>query len=295
MKKYILIAILIIFVISVIIGNIFLNNRKQSENTKILTSFYPLYIITMNVTEGAQNIEVTNMTEKLKGCIHEYTLTTEDLKKFETTDVYIQNGNGIESFSDKVKELYPKIKVINSTENIVRTIEDEEEDEINPHMWLNLDNYIKQIENITNELKSIDSQNSEIYETNKDKYTKKIQELKEKKQTLNLNGKKAICLNEGLVYLLDEIGMDVTSIETNHEHSSLSALQLKQIIEQIKKENIKLVFIDKDDDTKIADTIKNETEVEIYRLDSGMYGDNSLESYLNTMNNNYDVLLNISI
>ena len=53
----------------------------QKENYKIVTSFYPMYIIVRNITDGANNVQLVNMTEQNTGCIHDYTLTTNDMKK----------------------------------------------------------------------------------------------------------------------------------------------------------------------------------------------------------------------
>ena len=37
----------------------------------------------LNITEGAQNVSVENMTSNNVGCLHDYTLTTNDLIKLE--------------------------------------------------------------------------------------------------------------------------------------------------------------------------------------------------------------------
>ena len=97
-KKILAIGLLIILIILIVIGNI--NRRtikKENEDYKILTSFYPIYIMTLNITNGAKNVQVSNMAEKFTGCIHDYTLTTQDLKKFEECDLFIQNGADLEN------------------------------------------------------------------------------------------------------------------------------------------------------------------------------------------------------
>ena len=93
MKKRILIAGGILFcVVALIIFLCVKNNSKNNEqgqesnNFKIVTSFYPIYIIAENVTEGASNIELENMAELNGGCLHNYTLSTSDVKKVENAD-----------------------------------------------------------------------------------------------------------------------------------------------------------------------------------------------------------------
>lgn len=293
-KKIITIVIFIlILIILITIANLLKQAKKQDDaNFKILTSFYPIYIMTTNITDGASGVDVSNMAEHITGCIHDYTLTVADLRKFEDADVFIQNGKKLESFTDKIIELYPNVKIIESGENVDNLIEDEEE--INAHIWLSIDNYISQINNIASNLSKLNPENAEIYAKNRTEYLEKLNKLKIEYNTIiNLQNKKAICLNDSLEYLLNDMKIDVTSIETNHEESVLSAETLRNIINKMKKENIKTIFVDKDDNIKTAQILADETEAKIYTLDSGMSGNGIKEDYINVMQYNLEVLRNI--
>ena len=293
-KKYIIIIILIaIFLAVIIIGNLNKTKNKSNNNYKVLTSFYPLYIMTLNITNGAQNVEVGNMADKITGCIHDYTLSTADLKKFENTNIFIQNGAGLESFSQKVIDAYPNVKIVNCADSISNFIEDEDGDK-NGHVWLGLDNYESEVKEIASKLSENNSINASIYEENARAYIQKIDEIKTKFNGIsNLNGKNAICLNESLEYLLNDLKINTTMIETDHEQNSLSAETVKNIISDMKKSNSKMIFIDKNDDSKVADTIAKETGAIVYRLDSEMTGEKDLNAYINAMNYNYDILSKI--
>ena len=293
-KKYIIIIILIaIFFAVIIIGNLNKTKNKSNNNYKVLTSFYPLYIMTLNITNGAQNVEVGNMADKITGCIHDYTLSTADLKKFEDTNIFIQNGAGLESFSQKVIDAYPNVKIVNCADSISNFIEDEDGDK-NGHVWLGLDNYESEVKEIASKLSENNSINASIYEENARAYIQKIDEIKTKFNGIsNLNGKNAICLNESLEYLLNDLKINTTMIETDHEQNSLSAETVKNIISDMKKSNSKMIFIDKNDDSKVADTIAKETGAIVYVLDSEMTGEKNLDAYINAMNYNYEVLSKI--
>ena len=165
-KKIIAILIISILIIVVIAYGMNSNDKKQDDGkTKILTSFYPIYIMTLNITNGARNVEVSNMADKLTGCIHDYTLTTTDLKKFEDTDIFIQNGAGLESFSDKVVTSYQNVKIINAAENVTDFIYSDD-GESNSHIWLSIENYKSEIQQITKELSKLDNANASIYNIN---------------------------------------------------------------------------------------------------------------------------------
>ena len=115
--KYIIIAIILLaLIVAIIILNINRNSRENMEDgtTKIVTSFYPMYIIAENITEGAKNIELANMADVNVGCLHDYTLTTEDMKKVENADIFIIKGLGMEDFIDKVISSNESMMVIDS-------------------------------------------------------------------------------------------------------------------------------------------------------------------------------------
>ena len=143
---------------------------------------------------------------------------------------------------------------------------------------------------IANELSKIDSKNADTYLENCNSYLQKLDELQEKFKQLNLQNQKAICLNESLEYLLRENNIDETLVETDHEQASISAKMVKDIISKMNEENIDAIFIDKNDSDKLALVLQNETDAKIYVLDSGMNGKEDLNSYIETMTKNYEIL-----
>ena len=189
---------------------------------------------------------------------------------------------------DKIISAYPELKVIDSSNDISNKIQDE----INPHIWTSLENYIKQAETICQKLCVYDNKNAEAYKTNCENYLRKINEEKQKYETelQKLNGEKAICLNEGLEYLLKELKMQVTQVETNHEESTMSAETLKNLIEKMKNEKIQVIVVDKDDNIKNAETLANETGAKIYKLDSGLTGETNNNAYIDKLEANFLVL-----
>lgn len=293
MKKYmkysaIIVATILIIVMILIIKNN--NNKGENSNFKIVTSFYPIYIMASNITEGAENIELVSMADVNTGCVHNYTLTTSDMKKIENADVFIQNGLNLESFMDKAITSNQNMKIIDSSENMQNLIK--ENDETNPHIWTSISNYIAQVKNITKGLKEVNPENAEIYEENSKQYIKELTQLKLKYETelQKLNGKNAISLNESFEYLARELGLNLTTIHTSHEDSTMSAENLKNIINIVKQNDIKIIIVDINDDLKNAQTIANETGATIYKLNSGVTGTLNKNAYINSMNNNLEIL-----
>ena len=287
--KYTMMGMLIlIIIIAIIVLNINKRNRDNvnDRKTKIVTSFYPMYIIAENLLEGTENTELVNMADVNVGCLHDYTLTTEDMKKVENADILIINGLGMENFLDKVISSNSNMYIIDSGKNIQNIIKNEEE--TNAHIWTSIENYILQVKNISKELQNQDTLNAKIYKENEERYVDKLENLKEEYLTTlkKLEGQKAIILNEAFEYLAQELKLDYTTVKTDHEESTLSAETLKNIIDRVKKENIKIIIIDKNDNTSNAETIANETEAQIYKLNSGLTGSLDKDAYIKAMEEN---------
>ena len=291
--KYIIIAIVVLAIIATVVTlNI---NKKNMENkedgaVKIVTSFYPMYIIAENITDGAENIELVNMADVNVGCLHDYTLTTEDMKKVEDADIFIMNGLGMESFIEKILDFNQHMNIIDSSteaQNVILNV-----DGVNAHIWTSIDNYIIQVKYISKELINKNQENAEVYQKNADEYIKKLEALKKEIENnlQNLNGKKAICLNEAFEYMGQELGMEMTTIATDHEESTMSADMLSGIIDKVKQENIQIIIIDKNDNRSNAETIANETGAKILELNSGLTGELSKDAYLNQIRENLNIL-----
>ncbi len=291
MNKTIKILFCILLVILVIIAlSLFhkAGKKEENQNTKIVTSFYPIYLIASNLTENAKNVELVNLAQNNVGCLHDYTLSATDMRKMENANIFIQNGLGLENFMDKIIEANKDLKVINSSKQI-NSAE-------NPHVWTSIQNYISQVQVVAEELSIYDEQNSSIYKENCEKYLANLNNLKEKyeEELNNLKNKKAICLNEAILSLLTSMQMQVTNIETNHEESTLSADTIKNTINKMRAENIKAIFIGSEDSAQNAEILANETGATIYKLETLLTGEFNKDEYINKMTKNLEILKQVN-
>ena len=160
----------IISIISALFICIFASGCQKNfaKQTRYVASCYPVYIITLNLIDGIEGTEVIHMSENHQGCLHDFQIQSEDLKNIEKSSAFIINGAGMENFLKKVTDEIPQIKIIDSSKNI-ELLENNchhhhsHEHEYNPHIWMSIDNYIKQTENIAEDLIESDPENEEKY------------------------------------------------------------------------------------------------------------------------------------
>ena len=270
------------------------NNSTESNNKlTIVTSFYPMYISTLNIVKDIPNVEVLNMTTSQTGCLHDYSLSTKDLKTLSNADILIINGAGMESFLDDVIDEYSDLKIIEASKGI-DLIEDTEHDDhtedhdhedhdhdVNPHVWVSISKNIEEVSNIAEELSSLDPNHANEYQDNANEYIAKLENLKtEMHSTLdNIAHKDIITFHEDFPYFAEEFGLNIVGVIEIEPDSEPSAKEVENIISIINEKNIKALFTEPQYSSKIADTIAKETGAYIYTLDPIVTGDSNEKAY----------------
>lgn len=104
------------------------SSTKEKEKFTVVTSFYPMYIATLNIVDGADDVTLENLSEPQTGCLHDFQLTPEDMKLLSTADLFVINGGGIESFMSDVAKTYPDLTVTEACKDVQQLIDEDEED-----------------------------------------------------------------------------------------------------------------------------------------------------------------------
>ena len=298
MMKKMLILFMAFFLIFILIGCNQTNDNNENE-LNIVTSFYPMYIATSNIVDGIDNVKLTNMTKTDVGCLHDYQLTTKDMNILERANVFIINGGGMENFLDKAISAYPKLKVINASENILEEHEHKESHKIgehhheeNSHIWVSISMYIEQVKNIANELSKIDTTNSDKYISNANAYIRKLETLKnEMHEGLDiLSNKNIITFHEAFEFFAEEFDLNVVAVIEREPGTSPSAGELAKIIKIIKDSDANAIFVEPQYDSSIARVISRETNKPVYMLDPVVTGDLDKDAYEKIMRENLKVL-----
>lgn len=269
------------------------NNTKVEEKDtfKIVTSFYPVYVFTKNITKDVPNVVVTNMSNEHDGCLHDYHLTTSDMKLIDDADAFIINGAGMETFLEKAYSVQEDLQVIDSSEN-VELISEMFSDQDNGHIWLSISNAISQVQKIGESLSDIDKENEALYLQNTNEYIKRLENLRnELRESLyGYSDIKLVTSHDAFPYFSEDFGFEIVSVIEKEEGASPTSKEIQDIIDIVKNNEIKGIFIEKDSSTKIADTIGNESGAKVYELDTITSGDGSLTDYEDKMRENIKVI-----
>lgn len=257
------------------------SNKSIESNNKltIVTSFYPMYISTLNIVKDIPDVEVINMTAPQTGCLHDYSLSTKDLKTLSSADIFVINGAGMESFLDDVIDEYSDLKIIEAS-NGISLIEDTDHD-VNPHVWVSISKNIEEVSNIAKELSAFDPNHASEYEANADAYIAKLENLRTEMHAAldNVNNKDIITFHEAFPYFAEEFNLNIAGVIEVEPDSEPSAKEVENIISIINEKNIKALFTEPQYSSKIADTIAKETGASVYTLDPIVTGDANEDAY----------------
>lgn len=296
MKKF-------LFVIAVMLSSVLMAACGEAKNTEdseinVTASFYPIYILAENVIGDTEGINLQNMAQPQTGCLHDYQLSTGDMKKLDTTDIFLINGGGMESFLDNALELFPQLNIVDtskgtvSLENDGHDHEEEGEDEHshnheeNSHFWILPQNAAVQAENICEALSEVCPDKADEFRRNTDNFIESLNDI----ETFDGNGMKVCIFNEAFAYLHLSYGLDVRLCVEMDENQTPSAKEMAEIITTVKEENISLLIAADDASKAIADTVARETDAKVVVLDPVLTGDFSLESYVEALNENARIL-----
>jgi len=262
---------------------------KGADDTETLfvTSVYPLYLAAAQIARDIPDVRVVNLTEEITGCLHDYQLTTGNMKTLERADVFIVNGAGLEGYVDTVARDLPGLTVIEAAKGIPLIDE-------NPHVWVSVSLMIRQVETIAAEMSRIDPANREAYARNAQSYLERLSDLRQKMHASvdRLSERRIITVHEAFPYFAAEFDLEIAGVVEREPDSEPSAAELAATIDLIRRQKVKAVFAEPQYPSTAAQQIADESGASLYLLDPVASGDlKNLDAYLDIMEKNRLVLM----
>ncbi len=197
---------------------VFAEKEEKSEGLLCVTSFYPVQLLAESVAEGAEGVTVRNLTENHSGCIHDYTLTTRDMRLLSEAELFLINGGEMELFLQKAAAEYKDLEIVDTsagydflegvehnhdhgedaglaehhededacTDPAHNHGEDEHEKElhdgrshsVNGHLWMDIDGYLLQLSRVEEAFVKADPAQEAVYRRNAEACRELLENLK---------------------------------------------------------------------------------------------------------------------
>ena len=278
MKK--IVSVFITFFI-IIFGIMFLatnnnniNVKTETSKVKVTTTLFPQYDFVRQI--GKDKVEVTLLlppgTET-----HTYDPTPKDIISINESDLFVYTGENMEPWADTISSsIEDSITILDVSKNIEHIEEGHdhetageheghEEHEYDPHIWLDISNAKKIVDNILGKLIDIDPQNASYYTQNAEIYKGKLDKLdKEFFDVINNSKRNIVCFGDKFAYMyfLNRYNLDyITAYDSCSAKSEPSVSKILEIEDKIQKENIPVIFYESLSEGTIAKSIAKDTAI----------------------------------
>jgi len=285
---------------------------------KVVTSFFPIYVFALNLTQGLDGVTVESLTAPETGCLHDYQLQTGDMKLLDRADVFLINGAGMEGYLANVFDVFPELLVVDASLGVEllesclehahghEHEEDEEEEdadvehdhahELNAHIWLDAQNAALMAANLAQGLMEQLPEHADAIAANRDAYILRLNALDaEMKAALSgLPHADIITFHEAFPYFAEAYGLHVAAVLNHEPEDALSPRALAELCHTVEHLGAPPLFIEPQYEDTAAQTVARETGAPIYTLDpivTGPTGEIPLTYYEDTMRVNLAVLL----
>ncbi|MBV8970137.1 MAG: zinc ABC transporter substrate-binding protein [Verrucomicrobia bacterium] len=233
------------------------------------------------LTEIAQQVGGTHVT--VAGLVkpgqdpHEYQPTPADLEQAASAKLILLSGKLLEHYLEKVQQatggkaealavgdslptLKMKAEEDDSSKSAGGMIED-------PHWWNSIANVERATDIVRDEFVKLDPANKADYETNARAYQEKLKTLadwaKRKIADLPRDKRKLVTSHDAFQYFARDYGFHIYAIEGVSTETEPSNRHVAELIEQIKKQGVKAIFLESTLNPKVSSEITKETGAKI--------------------------------
>lgn len=259
--------------------------RELNNKINIVTTLFPYYDFAKQIGQDKVNVELllpvgTNS--------HSFEPTPSDIVKINNSDIFIFTGYEMEVWAKNIlNNVSNNTKIITASDNIVldkvksthshdhshhdenkkntREINETEEFlyEVDPHIWTSPKNAKIIVDNILSGLIEKDETNKDFYTQNATAYKEQLDLLDNEFKTIVKNKNKDEIIFAGKFpfhYFVKEYNLPyISAFDSCGEEAEPNPKTMTKIIDEIKKDNIKVVFHEELAPTNVAKTIEEET------------------------------------
>jgi len=319
LKKYSLVMLILLITISLAFFSVSCEKQpSEREHLLIVTTIYPYEIIVRQL--ALDNAEVLSIIPP-SASPHSYSPRPEDIKKIEDADLVISNGanlelylgNALDTLGEKHIDAFSLISDLvyfshdhdnDNNDHVHTSCSDVKHDEhhsadhhSNPHIWLDpiLVNYLAS--NIISIFHQLDPENESLYNQNLKTFSADLMDLhsqivEERKEFTDIN---VLNFHNAFHYFNKRYDIHSAGVIVHSPGKEPTASELVQIGEQIKSNNVQVIFTEPQLNPKAAQVIADEFQLNVDLLDP-IGNKNNAQTITSLIKHNWEVIKrNLSI
>ena len=261
----------------------------------VVTSFYPVWLMALNLADGIDGVTVANLAEPSSGCLHDYSLRNSDMVTLSEADVLLVNGAGMESFLPVVTGAFPDLPVVDASEGVL-LLESDDDGEVNPHIWMDPRRAAAMAANLAEGMIACMPQYTEQISANLAAYRERLLAVDRafRDELMQIDSlPEVVIFHEAFPYFADACGLPVLLAVDKEPDNDLPASQLAGIMEIVRAEPVPPLIIKSAEEDRAAGVLASETGAPVCELDPVTAGPEQppLDYYETVMDENLRVLL----
>ncbi len=227
---------------------------------------------------GGEHVAVTTLVGP-DGDTHVYQPTPADARAVAEATILVVNGLQFEGWLDRLIDAsnFRGIQVV-ATEGIEPIAFDDGHDDkehaeaghdhhdhgaFDPHAWQSLGNAVAYVDNITAALAQADPGNADAYHRNREAYVDQLEtldsEIREIVDRLSTSERTVVTSHDAFQYFGRDYGLTFIAPQGLSTESEASAKDVARLIQQIREQGIRAVFIENVADPRLLKRIADET------------------------------------
>ncbi len=249
------------------------------KKIQVVASIYPMAEFARAV--GGDKVTVDTLVPAGTEA-HDWQPAASDLKKIQASSLFIYNGAGMEPWAAKVLDSLGKDKVhaleagkglfIQAEEGGHESHSDHGESpdgRLDPHVWLDPVLAVKQVEAVRDALTKIDGKNSELYQSNAQKYIKELEKINREYEKLaaRTKGKEFVTMHAAFGYLAKRYGWQQLALMGIDPHAEPTPASLAILSKTVKGKNIRYLFSEPQISDKTMQEVARQTGAQVLVLD----------------------------
>ncbi|MGF7161115.1 zinc/manganese transport system substrate-binding protein [Rhodoligotrophos appendicifer] len=255
--------------------------RAEDRPVPVVASFSILGDIVKQV--GGAHVAVTTLVGP-DGDAHVYEPTPKDAKSLANARLLIVNGLNFETWLPRLVKSsgFKGTEVVASTGVTPRQFSEAEAEEdhegddhehehdhgtVDPHAWQDLANGVIYVDNVAKALSKIDPAHAEVYKERARAYAAELEamnaKLKQEFAAIPEANRKIVTSHDAFGYFGAAYGITFIAPSGVSTEAEASAADVARIIDQIRRDKIKAVFVENITNPKLMDQIARETGAQV--------------------------------
>ncbi len=261
--------------------------RGEPARLTVVCTTYPIYLFTSSLTEGVEGVAVERLDTGSTSCLHDYTLSMEDMKKLERADVIALNGAGLEEFLEDALATSDAAVIdcslgVELLENLSHHHDGDDHDghdhgHWDPHYWMDPSNARTMAANLGTGLSGIDPDHAAEYEANAVRTDGTLLRVEEDARELldqylpdGIPG--LITFHDGFQYFAKAFELPLSASIEEEAGNEASAHEIVEITKLVKEYDIPVIFTESNGSDATAQAISRETGCRVAQLTMIMDG-----------------------